>query len=185
MLQNSYKMRIVLALLKSENHVRGLARTLGTNQTNIARKVQELSRENIVDFKQEGRNKVVFIKKTLEGKQYVYAAEMQKLVEVIKKYPSLRRIVELIKKNENIKMAILFGSYAKNAANKKSDIDIYIDTADGGIKREVELIDSKINAKIGKYSQSSLLIKEIDKNHAIIKGVELYYEKNKFFNETS
>ena len=181
MSQNSYNIKIVLALLKSENHVRGLARILGPNQTNIARKVQELSKENIVDFKQEGRNKVFFLKKTLEAKQYTYSAEMQKLIDAIKKYPSLRKIIEAIKKNEKISIAILFGSYAKNTASKESDIDIYINTKDTKVKREVEIIDSKINVKIGIYNNDSLLIKEIDKNHVIIKGVESYYEKNKFF----
>jgi len=185
MLQNSYNIKIVLALLKSENHVRGLARTLGTNQTNIARKVQELYRENIVDFKQEGRNKVFFLKKTLEAKQYAYSAEMQKLVEILKKYPSLRRVIEFIKKSEKISMAVLFGSYAKGIAHKESDIDIYIDTTDARVKKEVELVDSKINIKTGRYDKNSLLIKEVDKNHVIIKGVESYYEKNKFFDETS
>ena len=112
MLQNSYKVGIVLALLRSENHIRSIARELQTNQTMIARKVQELYRENIVDFKQEGRNKVFFLKKTLEAKQYAYSAEMQKLVELLKKYPSLRRVIEFIKDNERISMAALFGSYA-------------------------------------------------------------------------
>jgi len=187
MLQKVYNMKIwiVLALLKSEHHVRGLARLLYTNQTHIARKLQELSKENIVDFNQEGRNKVFFLKKTLEAKQYVYSAEMQKLIDTIKKYPSLRRVIEFIKRNEKINIAILFGSYAKGIAHKESDIDVYIDTINVRIKKEIELIDSKINIKIGKYNKDSLLIKEIDKNHVIIKGVESYYEKNKFFDETS
>ncbi|MBI4447428.1 nucleotidyltransferase domain-containing protein, partial [Candidatus Woesearchaeota archaeon] len=80
-----------------------------------------------------------------------------------------------------IRLAILFGSYAKGTANKESDIDIYIDTKDANLKEEVELISSKISVKIGKYNKESLLIKEIEKAHVIIKGVELYYEKNKLF----
>ena len=89
------------------------------------------------------------------------------------------------KKSEKISMAVLFGSYAKGIAHKESDIDIYIDTTDARVKKEVELVDSKINIKTGRYDKNSLLIKEVDKNHVIIKGVESYYEKNKFFDETS
>lgn len=181
MSQNNYNIKIVQALLKSENHIRGLAKLLGTNQTTIARKVEELCKDNILDFKQEGRNKVIFLKKTLEAKQFSYITEANKLLELLKKYPSLRRVIEEIKKKEKIFLAILFGSYAKGTANKESDIDIYIDTKDKKIKEEVELIDSKINVKIGKYNKDSLLIKEIDKNHIILKGIDLYYEKNKFF----
>jgi predicted nucleotidyltransferase len=179
MSQNNYK--IIEALLKSENHIRGLAKLLNTSQTTIARKAQELHENNVVDFKQEGKNKVVFLKKSLEAKQHAYNVETQKLLETLKKYPHLRRIIELIKKNEKISLAILFGSYAKNTAKKDSDIDIYLDTTDSKLKEEVELIDSKISVKIGKYDKDSLLIKEIEKNHVIIKGIEIYYEKNKFF----
>lgn len=181
MSQNCYNHKLVEALLKSENHIRGLAKLLNTNQTTIARKVNELCKENILDFKQEGRNKVFFIKKTLEAKQFVYEVEASKLLGLLKTYPYLRRVIELIKKNEKISLAVLFGSYAKGTAGESSDIDIYIDTTDKTIKEEVERIDSKISAKIGRYDKESLLIKEIEKNHAILKGVETYYEKNKFF----
>ena len=181
MSQNNYNLKIIEALLRSENHIRGLAKLLGTNQTTIARKVQELHKENILDWKREGRNKVVFLKKSLETKQYVYAVEVQKLLVTIKKYPSLRRVIELIKKNEKITLAILFGSYAKGTAHKDSDIDIYLCTTDTKLKEEVEAIDSKISVKVGNYNKDSLLIKEIEKNHIILKGIELYYEKNKFF----
>ncbi|HLD88937.1 MAG TPA: nucleotidyltransferase domain-containing protein [Candidatus Nanoarchaeia archaeon] len=181
MSQNNYNIPIVGSLLKSENHIRGLAKLLNTSQTTIARKVQELHKSNIVDFKQEGKNKVVFLKKSLEAKQYAYHVETQKLLETLRKHPNLRRIIELIKKNEKINLAILFGSYAKDIARKESDIDVYIDTTDKKLKDEVELIDSKISVKIGKYNRESLLIKEIEKNHVIIKGIEIYYEKNKFF----
>lgn len=181
MSQNNYNMKIVRALLKSENHIRGLARVLKTNQTTIARKMQGLYQGNIVDFKQEGKNKVFFIKKTLEAKQYACLAEAYKLLEIVNKYPNLRRIIEQIKKNGKIQLAILFGSYAKGNATKDSDIDIYVDTTNNKLKEEVEFIDSKISVKIGSYNKESLLIKEIEKNHVIIKGMELYYEKNKFF----
>jgi len=181
MSQNNYNIKIVEALLKSNNHIRSLAKLLGTNQTTIARKLDELYKENIVDYNQEGRNKVFFVKKTLEAKQFAYTVEAHKLLELLKKYPHLRRIIEAIKKDEYVKLAILFGSYAKGIAKKDSDIDIYLDLKDKKIKGRVEAIDSKINVKIGNYNKESLLIKEIEKNHVIMKGVEIYYEKNKFF----
>ncbi|MDP1694729.1 MAG: hypothetical protein Q8L34_04275, partial [Candidatus Woesearchaeota archaeon] len=64
MSQDNYNLKIIESLLRSENHIRGLAKLLDTNQTTIARKVQELHKENILDWKQEGRNKVVFLKKS-------------------------------------------------------------------------------------------------------------------------
>jgi predicted nucleotidyltransferase len=179
--QNSYNIKIVRALLKSSNHIRGLARAINTSQMTVVRKVEELYKDNVVDFRQEGKNKVVFLKKSLEAKQYAYAVEMQNLLEVLKKYPYLRRIIELVRKNKKISLAMLFGSYAKGNAGKESDIDIYLDTSDSKVKGEIEMIDSRISAKIGKYDSGSILIKEIEKNHVVLKGIEEFYEKNKFF----
>lgn len=181
MSQNNYNFKILEALLRSENHIRGMAKLLNTNQTTIARKVAELHEQNVLDYKTEGKNKVFFIKKTLEAKQYVHMEEMNKLVQTVKKYALLRRIIEHIQKNDKIALAILFGSYAKGEAKENSDIDIYIDTKNKAIKEEVEKIDSRIDAKIGNYNKDSLLIREIEKNHVVIKGAELFYEKNKFF----
>ena len=103
-------------------------------------------------------------------------------MESIKKYPQLRQIIRKIQKNKKIEMVILFGSYAKEIAKETSDIDIYVETNKKQIKEEIELIDSQINVKIGKYDKKNLLIKEIEKNHIIIKGTEKYYEENEFFN---
>lgn len=181
MSQNRYKEKIVQALLKSDNHIRGLAKELNTNQMNISRKINKLYDENVVDYKLEGRNKVFSIKKTIEARQYAYSVESHKLIDVIVKYPRLRKIIEVIRNRSDIKLAVIFGSYAKEMAKKESDIDIYIETRDRKIKEEISKIDSKLSVKIGLYNKKNLLIKEIEKNHTIIKGIEEYYEKTKFF----
>ena len=80
-----------------------------------------------------------------------------------------------------VPLSILFGSYAKQSAEKGSDIDIYIETKDKKIKQGLEILDSNLSVKIGEYDKKNLLIREIEKNHVIVKGVEVYYEKNKFF----
>lgn len=181
MSQNNYKLQIVESLLKNENHIRGLAKELLTNQTTISRKIMELYHKNIVDYKQEGKNKVFFLKKTFEAKQYACIVELHKLFGVLKKYPHLRFIFEKIRQNSRVTLAILFGSYAKWTADTESDIDIYVDTQNVHLKKEVEGINSKLSVKIGKYNPKNILIKEIQKNHVIIKGVEEYYEKNELF----
>ena len=181
MSQKNYNIEIIHTLLRSENHIRGLAKILKTNQTTISRKTKELAGYNVVDFKEQGKNKIAFLKKTLEAKQYACIAELYKAIEIIKRYPLLRRIFTEIKRDNEIHLAALFGSYAKGIAKDKSDIDIYIDATKKEIKERIELLDSSINVKIGRYNKESPLIKEIEKNHIIIKGVEAYYEKSKFF----
>lgn len=181
MSQKNYNILIVENLLKKENHIRCLARELHTNQTTISRKIKELFEDNVVDYKQEGKNKVFFLKKTLEAKQFAYIVELYKLLVMLKKYPKLRIIFEKIRQNNKIKLAILFGSYAKGSVHKESDIDIYIETQEKDVKEEVEMINTQISVKIGAYDKQNLLIKEIEKNHVVIKGVEEFYEKNQFF----
>lgn len=179
--QKSYSMEIVNLLLKEDNYIRGLAKKLKINHMTILRRTKELTKANVVDYKKEGKNNVYFLKKTVEARTHAIMAESYKLFMLIKKYPNLRRIIEKIQKNNKVELAILFGSYAKGLAKKDSDIDIYVDTTNKKIKKELEMLDSKLSVKIGKYNKNALLIKEIEKNHIIIKGIEKYYEKNKFF----
>lgn len=169
------------SLFKRPNHVRGLAQELKTNQTTVARKLKELRQENILDYRTEGKNNVFFIKKTLEAKQYACLTELYKLSFYLRKYPRLRNMVEKIRKNNKIHLAIIFGSYAKGIPTKNSDMDLYVETKDRKIKADIANIDSKLSVKIGLYDQDSLLIQEIEKNHLIIKGVEEYYEKSRLF----
>jgi predicted nucleotidyltransferase len=178
--QKDYKLGIIIELLKNPCHVRGMAKTLGTNHMSISRRIKELFMENVVDYKEEGKNKVYFLKKNAEAKSYAFMAENYKIAKILKKYPELRRIVEIIQ-HARIRLAVLFGSYAKGIAKPESDIDVYMETMSNELKKNIERINAKLSVKIGRYDKSSLLIKEIEKNHVILKGIEEYYEKNKFF----
>ena len=179
--QKDYKLEIVGVLLKKQCHIREIAKILEINHMTVLRKIKELSKENIVDYNKEGKNKVYFLKKTIESKIYAYTFENYNLLIIIKKYPFLRSIIEKIQRNPKVNLTILFGSYAKGNPKKESDVDIYIENKNPRLKKEIENIDTRLSVKIGEYNKSNLLIKEIEKNHVIIKGVEQYYERNKFF----
>jgi len=49
------------------------------------------------------------------------------------------------------------------------------------VKEEIASVHSKIKVKIGEFDLGSPLIKEIVKNHVILRGVEEFYEKIGFF----
>lgn len=177
MSQKDYKLEIVGSLIGNSFHARVLAKKLKTNPMMISRKIKELCDSNVFDYREEGKNKVYFIKDTAEARMYIYMAESYKLIKVLEKYPFLRLIVEEIQKSKKIGLAILFGSYAKGLAKKDSDIDVYVETLNQEIKKELELISSRLSVKIGKYDKKNLLVKEIEKNHVILKGVEIFYGK--------
>ncbi len=183
MVQNKDNMdsEIMLLLLRGDNHLRGIAKQLNESHSTILRKLNILVKENVLDFKKEGRNKVFFIKNNLQAKNYVFNAERHKLIKLLKKYPELGIIVDELLKRSKEDMVILFGSYAKFLAKPDSDIDIYVDTRSRKCKEELEALHSKVKVKIGDFNPDSQLIKEIIKNHIILKGVEGFYEKTRFF----
>lgn len=182
MVQNrdSLDLEIMLVLLKNESHLRGVAKQLNASHSTVSRALNKLYKDNVIDFKKEGKNKIFFIRKNLQAKNYVFNAERYKLIKIIKQYPELGIIIDNILKNCEERLILLFGSYAKGIAKKDSDIDIYIETENRKIKDKVESLHSKIKAKIGTFDLDSMLIKEIMKNHIILKGVEEFYEKTKF-----
>ena len=172
---------IVLLLIKGERHLRDISIALDASHSTVMRRLNMLASENALDYRTEGKNKVFSIKKNLEGRNYVYNAERYKLSKVIKKYPALAVIIEDALKKTDARLIILFGSYAKFSAKEDSDIDVYIETNGKKAKEAVESVNSMIRVKTGDFNLESLLIKEIVKNHVIIRGVEDFYEKTGFF----
>lgn len=140
-----------------------------------------LVKQNVLDYKKEGKNKVFFIKKNIIAKTYVYIAEHYKLVKLLIAYPELAVIVYDMLKRCKEGLVVLFGSYAKFQATRTSDIDIYVDTTRRKVKKDLEAVHSRIGVKLGRFDPESGLIKEIVKNHVILRGVEDFYEKIKFF----
>ena len=183
MVQNrdNLDLEIILILLRDKNHLRGIAKSLEGSHSTIFRRTNKLIKENVLDYKREGKNKTFFIKKSLQAKNYIFNAERYKLIKLLKKYPELNVTIDDILKKTDEKLIILFGSYAKFTAKKDSDIDVYIETRNRKVKEMIEDVHSKIKVKIGDFDLDSELIKEIIKNHIILKGVEEFYEKIKFF----
>ena len=172
---------IMLLLLRGEKHLRGIAVQLNQSHSTVLRRLNNLQKENALDYKREGKNKVFFIKKSLQAKNYALNAERYKLIKLLKSYPEVGIVIEDIIKKCRERLIVLFGSYAKFNAKKDSDIDVYIETKIRKVKEDVEMINSKISVKIGKFDLDSNLIKEIIKDHIILKGSEGFYEKTKFF----
>lgn len=176
-------MEIVGELARGPCHARAIARKLGTNHMTAARKLRELMSENVADYTEEGKNKVYFLKNSLEAKSFVFMHENRRLATALKRYPVLRAVAEKVRNDRSIRLAVLFGSYAKNTARPDSDIDVYVETEDRETKRALDMLNTKLSIKMGKFDASSPLAAEIIKNHVILKGVEDFYEKTGFFGQ--
>ena len=174
--RDSLELDIIELLLKADNHIRGIAKLLDESHSTVLRKLNNLKMENVIDSKKEGKNKIFFLKNNFVSHTYILQAELHKLTKLLRHNPELSIIFNEILKKTDEKLVILFGSYAKGLTKKESDIDIYIETKSRNVKKTVEEIHSKINVKIGNFDVKSPLIKEIIKNHIIIRGIEVFYD---------
>jgi len=172
---------ILLSLRGGGSHTRALAKEMDAPHTTVGRRLHALYEDNVVDVREEGRNKVYFIKDNLEARCCLIMGEIYRFGCTLDRYPLLRPVFRSLLEEKTDGMVILFGSYAKWTATRKSDIDIFIETRDRHIKRELEKVSSRLRIKTGDFDRSSLLIKEIEKNHVIVRGVEDYIDKTRFF----
>ena len=101
---------IVALLLKEDLHTRAIAERLASNHATILRKLRNLTEENIVDFRMEGKNKVFTLKRTIEGRNAAMIAEIYKQSSIVSRYPVLRGIVQTVQEMPAIPLAILDGS---------------------------------------------------------------------------
>jgi predicted nucleotidyltransferase len=176
--RNNLELEIIELLLKENGHIRGIAKKLKESHSTILRKINNLKKENVVDFKTEGKNKIFYLRKNIITQNYIFQAELHKLTKLLQKNQELEVIFDEILKKTDEKLIVLFGSYSKGLAKKDSDIDIYIKTKNRNVKKKIEEIHSKISVKIGPFDFNSPLIKEIIKDHIILRGFELFYDKN-------
>ena len=175
--RDSLELDIIELLLKSGDHIRGIAKKLKESHSTILRRLNDLKKRNVIDSRREGKNKIFFLKQNIISRNYVLQAELHKLTKLLRRHPELGIIFEEILNKTDGRLVVLFGSYAKGLAKKDSDIDIYIETQSRDFKKAIENIHPKINVKIGTFDTKSPLIKEIINYHVIIRGIEMFYDK--------
>lgn len=174
---------ILLLLIQEESHGRAIAKKLKTNLASAQNHLLKLGKLNVVDFKIIGRNKMYFIKNSLAAKRYVFNSENYKILKLVSHHPFLEPLInDIISKTSGI--TIIFGSYAKFTAKKDSDIDVFVESKDKDLKKELESLNSMLSIQMGRFDTNSLLVREIIKNHIILKGAEEYYDRIGFFGKT-
>lgn len=106
---------------------------------------------------------------------------MYRQSQLIAAYPQVRGIIRAILDLQEVRLALIFGSYAKGTAHERSDIDLFIETENRTLKKSLEDQFSALSIKIGLFTTEHPLIREIVNDHIIVKGVEEYLEKTKLF----
>ncbi|MFT4310976.1 MAG: hypothetical protein ACMXYC_05085 [Candidatus Woesearchaeota archaeon] len=93
--RSNIELDIITLLLKEKNHVRGIAKTLHESHTTVLRKLNSLTKDNVIDCRKEGRNKIFYLKKNIVSKTYVFQAELHKRITLLRHNPEL---ISLLKK---------------------------------------------------------------------------------------
>src|SRR3989338_3877262 len=168
---------VEIILREKRVHLRKLAKAAGEAPTTMRRYLNTLVKEGIVGYHHEGKNKSFYLKSSLAARYATYQAEIQKALLLIHKYPQLSVILAQVLDATDVPLVIVFGSYAKFQPKVGSDIDVYIETTSATMKKKIELLNSKLSVKIGRFDTKNLLVKEIIAHHVILRGVESFYEK--------
>ena len=162
-----------------EIYGRVIAQKLKMNQKTASNILNKLEKEGILKYSTEGKNKYYSLNKfNPEIRDVMKIVEIGRKNKFIHRHNKLKDLFySLEKKAEGI--LIIFGSYANFTNNKDSDLDIFIISNIKEIEELEDLYKIKINAVKSskeKINKEDIFMKEIIKNHIIIKGVEEFID---------
>ena len=157
-----------------------IAKKKGLNQKTTANFLNRLEKEAILKSNTQGKNKLFFL--NLNNKEivenFMMAAEHIRTINFYKKNILVKEIAEKIQAHIE-GAAIIFGSYAKNIQKQGSDLDILIIGKCN--EKEIENISKiykiDISLKIYPELELDILLKEVIKEHIIIKNTELFVRR--------
>ncbi|MFH1710710.1 MAG: helix-turn-helix domain-containing protein [Nanoarchaeota archaeon] len=158
---------------------RDISKKLRMNQKTVSNILSKLEKENVLKFSTEGKNKYYYLNKSNHNiKEIVKLIEINRKIKFVERYKKLTELFNnLALKTEGI--LVIFGSFANFSSNEKSDLDILVIGKPAEIKDLEEMYNIKINVvKIdkNKFDKNDTLIREIIKNHVVLRGVEEFIE---------
>jgi predicted nucleotidyltransferase len=145
-------------------------------QRTVSRKLNQLAKNKILDFVNEGKNKIYFLRKDNPlMNQILVFIENYKTFKFLNKNEKLSFILEKIKEP-----CLLFGSYSKGNHDKDSDIDLAVFSDNNrDIEKSIALAPFEVHVQfssLDKFKEDlknkNPLTKEIANNHIIINGVD-------------
>lgn len=176
--------KILRLLLDNKEEVftiKKAAESLSINYRIAYEKIMKLEKEGLIKITKVGNSKVCKFTYTFDSR--VFQAEDSRRKDLLKKKDFLiihNRLAEL----KFPFVALLFGSYARMAMSKHSDVDIL---AVGGDEKElraaISLLPDKIHLTTVTYesfihmarSKEFTVVSEAMKNNIILIGIEEYY----------
>ena len=174
-------LKLLLSNKEEKFTIKKIAESININYRIAHEKITKLEKEGLVKVTRAGNSKICEFTNKFNSK--VFEAEYQRKHDLLKNKDFLilhNRLTEL----KFPFIALLFGSHAKETANKHSDIDIL---AIGGDEKEIKvtlsLLPDKIHLTKVTYeefirmakSKEFTVVSEAIKNNIILIGIEEYY----------
>jgi DNA-binding Lrp family transcriptional regulator len=158
---------------------RQVANKLKMNQKTVSNILNQLEKEDILKYSTEGKNKYYFLNMANpQIKDIIKMLEIARKNKFIQKYSKLKDLFYALEKRAN-GILVIFGSYANFTSNKDSDLDIFVIGRMGNIEDLENFYKIKINivkSSKEKINKKDIFVREIIKNHIIIKGAEEFVE---------
>ncbi len=118
---------------EEELYVNEMVRKFGVDSGNLVRKLLEWEKEGIFIKTKRGNLSLYKI-----NERYSLLDEMEKIAQ--KKFGIEKQLKINLEKVKGLKMAFVFGSYAKNTLESESDIDLLLVGSHGALKAQKEII---------------------------------------------
>ncbi|MBD3318505.1 hypothetical protein GF342_01200 [Candidatus Woesearchaeota archaeon] len=182
-------LKICLFLAKNHDNdytMHQLSDILGVPYASFYRYVQQLHKQKILNLTKIGQSKIVKLNFSYPVvKAHLVHAAFDEMREFNNQNIQIKKITEELNTKDSV---ILFGSYAKGTATKRSDIDLLILNNTG--KRTVSfskyetLFKCKINPIFMTYKEFRLMLKAADENlgkqvvkhHIVLNNHDAFWE---------
>ncbi|MDP4012033.1 MAG: nucleotidyltransferase domain-containing protein [Candidatus Nanoarchaeia archaeon] len=162
---------------KRQFYLREISRLSKLPLKNTQNLLSILEKKNILKSVYRGKNKYFSLNlENIQTKIYLLQSEIYKTILFLEKYPQLKTFLKEVSETT----IIVFGSFAKLAAEKNSDLDLLM-IAEKEEKLPIYLIPYKIHeirmsekSFVKGLEKGETLIKEIEENHILLNNHSFY-----------
>jgi len=157
----------ILALYRSDYrralHTREIARSVATDVQPVSVQLRRLDGAGILTSAARGKHKeYALMLSNLLTKYYVSLAEMYTTITFLDRYFLIKRVLEELQRGDEnlLGTIVLFGSFAAERADERSDVDILTITEHQPIRDTVRTIETVIGRDINVTSMTPLQFME-------------------------
>jgi len=172
--------------------IRGIAKRLSKSYTLVYNNIADLEKKDIIRKQNVPPAQIINLNEFAPTEIFV-DIELKRKKEFLRKYPWIEVMLEdILGSTKNLFFILLiFGSYAKGTQTTKSDIDLLaivqnkkdikeiensIHKAYTKVKKALNFVDINDFNEMIKNTNELNIGNEVKKHHAILYGVEVYYQ---------